>query len=460
MSDFLLKNGWIVSEDSLFTGDVLINGGLVQKIGTNLSCGSGVRVVDAAGKYVLPGMIDSHVHYNAPCADGHTADDFTSGSLGAVFGGVTTIVDYSFPRPQINLLDALRRRIHEASGNSCVDFTFHAELVGWHPYQLDDLAALRNAGLNSLKVYTTYGDDQLTYDQIETLMDMTREVGLRLTVHAEDDGICCRAREKLISEGKTGCAYHAQSRPAVAEITAVEHLIQLAKRTGAQLHIVHVSTAGALERITRARAEGVQVTCETCPHYLLLTEEKYAGKDGPQYIMTPPLRTAADANALWAGLKNREIDSVVSDHCAFTKAEKFRSKSCFETLPGIPGTETILPLLYTEGRRHGLSITDIVRVFSSQPAKLFGLYPRKGCLQPGSDADLVIFDPNQRTKLSADNLHSRSGYCVYEGWPVEGKITTVIRRGEVLVDHGMFCGNTFNGQFIPAVPPKQTGMGL
>ncbi len=450
MEQILIKNGRIVDEHHSVGADLLIRDGVVAAIGEHLADTGDAKVIDATGKLVFPGMIDSHVHYSAPCGDGFTADDFTSGSIGAVFGGVTTIIDYAFPRPGMDLLQSLECRRQEAAAGSYVDFTFHAEIMGWYAYRREELGALRDYGVNSLKIYTTYGDDQLSYDKAEILMGAARDADLRVTVHAEDDAVCQRERARLTAAGRTECACHAISRPAEAEITAVEKLLSLAKKTGAKLHIVHVSTGHALQMIARARAEGMPVTCETCPHYLLLTEERYQQADCPLFIMTPPLRTAADNEILWSGVKSGVVDSIVSDHCAFEKAEKLRSTSCFSTLPGIPGTETILPLLYTEGLRRGMDGTDLVRLFSAGPARLFGLYPRKGCLRPGSDGDLFLFDPARQRNLSWKNLHSRSGYCPYEGWTVQGEISLVLRRGEVLMENGRLTASLPKGTFISA----------
>lgn len=450
MKRYLIQNGLVVSEHETTRQDILISGETVAAVGEGLKDAE-AEVIDASGCYVFPGMIDSHVHYFAPCADGYTIDDFVSGSIGALCGGVTTVVDYSFPRPGMDLRASLETRKREAMGYCYTDFTFHVELPGWYSYRTEELAALREQGINSLKLYTTYGDDRRSYEDIERLLEEARRFDLRVTVHAEDDEVCQRERQRLTQAGETGCAYHGKSRPAEAEVTAVRTLLKLAERTGGKLHIVHVSTGEAAGLIAVAKKRGVPVTCETCPHYLLLTEAAYQRPDGAVYIMTPPLRTAEDNRLLWEYVKSGMVNGIVSDHCAFAREDKLRAESCFSTLPGIPGTETIFPLLYTEGGRRGLRPEQIARIFSAEPARLFGLYPRKGCLRAGSDADLMIVDPAGRDTVTWKNLHSRSGYTVYEGWPTEGKLLTTMRRGAILVRDGRFVGKTPDGRFIPAV---------
>lgn len=444
-----IVNGLVVAEDGVSQQDIVIRNGKILTAGAERPPAEEENRMDAAGKLIFPGMIDSHVHYYAPCGTGYTVDDFRSGTAGAVCGGVTTIVDYAFPRPGMNLRQSLEARKREAQGYSFCDYSFHSEIMGDRDFTPEELASVRKAGIPSLKVYTTYGTDQLTYDRIETLMRQAKPLGLRITVHAEDDEICRQERERCIVTGQCDCCCHAKSRPAAAEIAAVERLLALAERTGASLHIVHVSTGEAADRIAEAKTRGVDVTCETCPHYLLLTEECYCRPDGAAYIMTPPLRTAQDNERLWERVCDGTINSIVSDHCAFPLEEKLAAKSCFAALPGIPGTETIFPLLYTEGGKRGLKPQDIARLFSAEPARLFGLYPRKGCLTAGSDADLIIVDPAAEATLTGKNLHSRSGYTVYEGWKVHGRIELVMRGGKVIMRQGTMQEETPGGVFLP-----------
>lgn len=444
-----IVNGTVVSEYGAVRQDICVCDGKIRAMDCGLPESGDAETIDAAGKLVFPGMIDSHVHYYAPCGDGHTVDDFVSGTTGAVFGGVTTIIDYAFPRPDMDLRQSLETRKREADGYSFCDYTFHAEIMGEYGFTPEALADVRGAGVMSLKAYTTYGADQLTYPQFEALMRQAKALGLRLTVHAEDDAVCQRQKELCVVTGQCDCACHAMSRPAEAEIAAVRRLLALAEDTGVALHIVHVSTGEAARLIAEAKQRGVSVTCETCPHYLLLTEACYRQSDGAAYIMTPPLRTREDNEALWSYVRGGTINSIVSDHCAFPKADKLAAKSCFAALPGIPGTETIFPLLYTEGGKRGLTPSNIARLFSAEPARLFGLYPRKGCLHPGSDADLIIVDPDRQDILTGERLHSRSGYTAYEGWQIRGQIELVMRRGVVVMRDGVMQETQPQGVFIP-----------
>lgn len=452
MEKLLVKNGTVVTAQAARPADVMICGETIKEMASGLTADEGTTVIDCTGMYVFPGMIDSHVHFYAPAGEGYTADDFTSGSLCALHGGMTTIVDYSFPRSGMDLRGALRTRMKEAAGYSCVDYSFHVEMMGWYPYDPAELILLHGQGVNSLKLYTTYGSDQMTLDQIGTLMKYAAKAGLRVTIHAEDDKICMREKAALIQRGQTGFCYHAKSRPPEAEARAIRDLMVLAEETGAQTHIVHVSTAEGIRAIAQAKSRGVMVTCETCPHYLLLQDDCYCGERGAEFIMTPPLRSKEDSEALWEHLLNGTIDSIVSDHCAFTRKEKGAAQTCFATPPGIPGTETIFPLIYTYGRRRGLELTKMAALMSGRPAELFGLYPQKGSIAPGCDADLVVVNPGYRGRLSAAQLHSRAGYSPYEGTEVACAIEHVIRRGKIMIQDKKDINIAKDGKFISCKP--------
>lgn len=445
----LIKNGMVFTESKRSNLDVLIENDTIKKIDENIPEEADCKVIDAKGKFVFPGMIDSHVHYYMETANGRTCDDYITGSKAAVFGGVTTVVDYASPKSEMDFKESIEYRKSEAKGNSYVDYSFHAEILGFKGWDKELLKQVKEEGLNSLKVYTTYGDSQLNYEQLEALMADAKELGLVVTVHAEDNDICVNLAKEFKVTGKTDCNFHGKSRPKEAEIIAIEKCIESAKKTGARLHIVHVSTKEGAELIAKAKEEGVAITCETCPHYLMLTEEKYEGEDGAAYIMTPPLRTKEDNIVLWENLLSGKINSVVSDHCSFDIDDKLNTKSCFSALPGIPGTETIFPVLFTEIEKRGGKYEDIVRIFSEEPAKLFGLYPKKGCIKEGSDADIIIVDPTKEGTITNENVHTKSRYTTFNGYQKKGEIEVVIRRGEVLIEKGSLIADAPKGEFVP-----------
>lgn len=446
---WLIKGGWLVTEDRVEKGDLLIEGEKISAIGSDLKV-SGAEVLDARGKYVLPGIIDAHVHYQMPIGDLLTADDFYTGTMSAACGGVTTVVDYAEPsRPEDCLNEVIDRRLDEARDKAAVDFALHLVLL---PGQEEDGEALREAvgrGLVSFKVFTTY-NQRLSYAAIGRCLEQAKSLGALVTIHAEDHDTVMAAREELTGAGQTSPQYHAKSRPAAAEVEAVRRILEMARRLEARPYFVHISTGEAAELIVSARREGLEAYGETCPHYLLLTEEVYAGEDAALYLMCPPLRRKEDNLKLWQALSEGYFQVVATDHCSYTPAQKAAGTAFFNTPAGIPGSETLLPLLYSFGVREGwLSLPQLVQVLSGNPARLFGLYPRKGCLQVGSDADIVVFDPRQERVLEAGKLHSAAGYTPFAGFTVRGYPEATILRGRLIFYEGRFLGRPGQGKFIP-----------
>ncbi|MGI9951800.1 dihydropyrimidinase [Moorellaceae bacterium AZ2] len=445
----LIKGGWLVSEERVEKGDLLIEGEKISAVGSGLKV-SGAEVMDASGKYVLPGIIDAHVHYQMAIGDLLTADDFYTGTRAAVCGGVTTVIDYAEPSgPGDSLREVIDRRLEEAQGQVAVDLGLHLVLF---PGQEEDKGPLREAverGLVSFKVFTTY-NQRMSYQAIGRCLAQAKELGALVTIHAEDHDIVNAARQELIAAGLTSPHYHARSRPAAAEVEAVRRILEMAHSLQARAYFVHISSGGAAELIASAQAQGLEVYGETCPHYLLLNGDVYATDKAALNLMCPPLRGKEDNLRLWQALSQGSFQVVATDHCSYTLAQKEAGTAFFNTPSGIPGTETLLPLIYSFGVRGGwLTLPQMVQVLASNPARLFGLYPRKGCLKPGSDADIVIFNPRQEVILDGENLHSVAGYTPFAGFRVRGYPETTILRGQVVYHEGRFLGRPGQGKFIP-----------
>lgn len=453
----LFKGGTAVTPDGVHPRDVLVEGGQIAAVRAGLEPEHypGCRLIDCRGKLLLPGLIDAHVHFSPS-----TADDFTSGTMAAAFGGVTTVIGYAGPRPGEELLQGLERKMTEAAGRAYVDYTFHVEILGWHNTDLGQLRQIRQAGISSLKVYTTYGEDQLPDDRLLTLLRRAEKEALLVTVHAEQDKICAGAARRLAQARAFSVRTFSDSRPPEAEAEMVEKLAVMALRADAPVYVVHVSTARAARAIARGRAQQIRIYGETCPQYLLLTDACYQGDDGTLYLVTPPLRKHDDQIALWQAIRQGTLSCITTDHCAYPAPEKRQAAPPFQQYQGLPGVQTSLPLMYTHGvMRHRLTLEELVRLMSENPARMFGLYPRKGTLLPGSDADIAVIDPERRQMLHGTQLQSRCGYTPYEGWEVCGVPIHVMCRGALLVYQGKWTCSEPGGQFIRAGRWTEPGRG-
>lgn len=464
MYDLAILDGNVVSSDSLEVADILIKDGVIAQVLPAKECGGasargGVtrvraeREVDARGMLVMPGVIDPHVHFGLRSRGTVTADDFASGTRCAAAGGVTTVIDYADHRHDMTLLQCAEERLSEVRPQAVVDYAVHQNCIRINHDISDQLAELRGAGIGSVKVFTTYKDVgyMLEGGDLEALLRAAKRHGVLVTVHAEDDAVLERARTQLEAAGRVSPAHHGESRPAEAEERAAGHVIAAAKAADAPVYFVHVSTRGAIQAIAEARHEGLPVLAETCPHYLLLDEGRYAGADARLFIMSPPLRTPADQDALWGAVAAGDVDTFSTDHCAFTPRQKARGRFCFDTLPGIPGVQTLLPLVYTYGVVAGkITAGQMVKMMCENPARLFGLSRRKGRIAPGLDADIVILDTAARRRLSGAELLSKARYTPYEGMKVACEVREVYLRGNLVAAHGRFCGACCPGQFVRA----------
>lgn len=448
--DLVIKNGTLITPEGAFKADVGIEGERIAAIGEGLTA---PNVLDAAGKYVLPGAIDVHVHMQMPVGDVVSSDDFYTGTVAAACGGTTTILDFVEPAGAQSLMDALHQRRTEADGRVAVDYGLHMTLNSDDPLRLAEIPAVMDAGCTTFKLYMAYEGLRLTDGAIlRTLAALQKHRGLPI-VHAENHDAIAYLTKKFLKEGKTTPHYHPLTRPDFMEGEATARALALARVVGLPMYIVHVSCAEALDALLRARQAGQPAYAETCPQYLLLTRAEYdrPGFEGAKFVMSPPLREEADAARLWDALGSGDLQVVATDHCPFFyEGQKDKGRAAFNKIPGgAPGVETRLPLLYTFGVRAGrLSLAQWVQVCCAEPARLFGLAPRKGRIAEGADADLVIFNPDRRVVLHHRILHQNVDYTPYEGLELVGHPETTLLRGQIIVRDGAFVGRAGQGRFL------------
>lgn len=456
----LLRNGTLVTEERVLRADLLIEDEKIACIAGSIDINetaSDVEVFDLTGKLVMPGMIDAHTHYLLYSRGTVTADDFYTGSVSAACGGVTTFVDYADHLPGRPLKEAVEKRMNQALGQTAIDFSLHQTITHFTEEVSKDLAELRDLGISSIKIFTTYRREGylIPLEEWKQVFQRLKEVEVLLTVHAEDDDLVQTLEDEYKAKGWLSPACHPRIRPAEAEARAIERVGELALQTGIPVYIAHLSSKAGLDALRKIRAQGGRINCETTPHYLLLDEEVLKGEEAQKYIMTPPLRQKEDGEALWAGLRAEEIEVVATDHCSFTVEQKLLSDNCLTILPGLPGTETMLPLVHHFGVGGGLfDYPQLVRLLSTNPAKIFGLYPEKGSLEPGTDADLVIFDPEEKVLLDETVLHSRAGYTPFAGVEVQGYPVMTFLRGRLIMNKGNFCGQPGQGRFVKGLRSK------
>ena len=461
----LIRNGRIVTASDDFVADILIEGGRIQAIAKTLSPGPGMAVHEAAGLLVLPGAVDVHTHLDSATPTASTVDDFAAGTRAAAFGGTTTVVDYCTPPPGASLMAGLEDW-HRRRANACVDVGAHMIVLDAGAETLAEMKTLvAREGITSFKFFMAYpGALMLEDGALFTALRAAGALGALSCVHAENGPVIQSLVQAALAQGQTAPRHHALTRPALLEGEAAQRAIDLAELAQAPLYVVHLSTAQALRAVQRARLRGLPVFAETCPQYLLLDDSVYEadGFEGAKYVMSPPIRPASHGPQLWNGLRSGDIQTVATDHCAFTYGEgpegqlglrhsKRLGLAAFNRIPnGAPGLETRLALMHDAAvLQHGMSLHRFVDLVATAPARLFGLFPRKGTVAVGSDADLVLFDPQERWTVRATEHHSLSDYSLFEGRQITGRVKKVLLRGQCIVDGTQWLGREGLGQYLP-----------
>lgn len=452
--DTLIKNGIVVTATDTYPSDIAITNGKIVAIGQALPAESAKQSFDAQGNYVFPGGIDIHTHLDMPFGGTTSADDFESGTKAAAFGGTTTLIDFAIQYKGQTLRTALDTWWKKADGKAAIDYGFHCIITDLPDARLEEMNSLVHEGITSFKLFMAYpGVFMLEDGLIFKAMLKASETSALICMHAENGSAIDVIVRRALAEGKTAPKYHALTRPTTAEAEATGRAVALAEMAGAPVYIVHMSCNEALEKVREARDRGLPVYGETCPQYLFLSIENFdvPGFEGAKYVFTPPLREKWHQEKLWAGLAADQLQVVSTDHCPFCyKEQKELGKNDFTKIPnGGPGIEHRLSLVFTggvQGKR--FSVNRFVELVATAPAKLFGLYPRKGSIAVGSDADMVIFDPNREEVISAATHHMRVDYSMFEGIRVKGMPRQVFSRGRLVIDHDKFVGRAGQGEFI------------
>lgn len=448
---YLFKNGTVVSGRGTRRADVLVENEKILQVGRNLSDPL-ARAIDVTGKLLMPGFIDAHTHFDLDVCNTTTADDFDSGTKSAIRGGTTTIVDFACPNKGESLHHGLDLWHRKADGKCWCDYGFHMTIDDWNAEiekEIDDMYA---AGISSFKMYMTYPAMMIGDEAMYKALKKLKEKGGICGVHCENSGVINALIEEKKAAGEMGVSSHPETRPDFLEAEAVSRLLRIAQAVDIPVVIVHLTNAATLAEVTAARRRGQKVYVETCPQYLVLDDSVYYNEDfsrAARYVCAPPLRKPEDCRALWAGLRKGDIQTISTDHCAFTLAQKDAGRGDFTKIPGgLPGVEARGELVYSFGvTTRKISLATMCKVLSENPAKLYGMFPRKGVIAPGADADIVVYDPQADHILRAEDMVSRAGYTPYEGFVTHGSVSQVWLRGKLMVENSHVIGEQ-EGQYI------------
>lgn len=465
----IIRNGTIITATDTYQGDILIEGERIAAIGKNFEAAADTDVIDASSKYVFPGGVDIHTHFDLPMAGTVSSDDHYTGHKAAAFGGTTTVIDFvSQDYPSLpSCVDAWHAK---ADQKAVVDYGFHMNITRLDSQVEADIPGLVKQGITSLKVFTAYNQRlRLRDDEIFQVLRIAKEHSLLTLVHAENGDVIELLVAEALAAGKTAPVWHARTRPAWGAVEAVLRASSLSAMSGAPMYIVHMNVAGEVDMLEYARENGLLVMGETCPQYLFFTEDNLTQSDGAKYVCSPPLRSEVDQARLWQGIEDGTIQVLATDHCPFffngarpilyegseiSIPGKELGRDDFTKIPnGLPGVGDRLPVFWSTAVASGrISPNRFVELTSTNPAKIFGMYPRKGNVNPGADADLVILNPQRKLTYGAAHSAHRTDYNLYEGWELNGVIEKVLLRGKVIVDEGQWHGHAGMGQFIHRKP--------
>ncbi len=454
MPSVLIQNGTIVNADSTVQADLLIEGTLIKEVRRGIPASAAETLVDATGLLILPGGIDAHTHLDMPFGGTNSADDFLTGTRAAAIGGTTTIVDFAIQARGTKMRTALDTWWKKAEGKACIDYGLHMIVTDLGDAGLEDMDDMVREGVASFKLFMAYPNVLMVDDAtIFKAMRQTAKNGALICMHAENGSVIDVIVQQALAEGKTAPIYHALTRPTCAEAEAVHRAIAMAEMAGVPVYIVHLSSEDALNQVREARDRGLPAFAETCPQYLLLSLEDVADKgwEGAKYVFTPPLREKRNQPKLWEGLRKDNLQVVSTDHCPFCfEDQKALGKNDFTKIPnGGPGIENRLQLLHHHGVGLGnLTLNRFVELVSTAPARIFGMYPKKGVLAKGSDADIVLWDATVPHTIGAATHHMRVDYSMFEGFKVRGNARDVYSRGELIVSNGQFIGTPGRGQYL------------
>lgn len=460
----LIKSGTLITASETFDADILIEGERIAAIGQDLN-DPGAQIIDASGGYVLPGGVDPHTHFDLPMFGTVSSDDHYTGHKAAAFGGVTTVLDF-VPQDHPRLEESVQAWRGKADPKAAIDFGFHMNITRFDSEVAGQIPDLLKSGISTLKVFSAYNNRLRLQDgEIFGVLRIAKEHGMLTMLHAENGDVIDLLVSEALAAGRTEPEWHAHTRPAWGAVEALLRGAALAAQAGARLYVVHMNTAGEVDQLAYARRHGIRVMGETCPAFLFFTVDDLRRPDGAKWICSPPMRTVEDNRRLWQGLADGTIQALGTDHCPFffdgTQPIEYEGqpvaipgkelgKGDFTKIPnGLPGVGDRLPILWTYGVRAGrLTPNQFVALTSTNPAKIFGLYPRKGALLPGSDADLAIWDPELRLTYGLAHAHHRTDYNLFEGWEVVGFPQKVFLRGQPIVDGDRWLGRAGMGRFL------------
>jgi dihydropyrimidinase len=459
MAEFslIIKNGTVVTPADTYKADVGVLDGKINAVAESLTPGQDTVVVDAKRMYVFPGGIDVHVHLQLPFSGTISADDFENGTKAAACGGVTTVLDFAIQTKGSSIMKAIEARRAEADSKVCIDYGLHAAITDWNPQTQAEIKQVIDYGIPTFKMFMIYKNEGWMADDgmLFSALEETAKYGGQIGVHAESVFVLDMLIERYAKEKEKWGAYgHTLSRPCYTEEEAIIRAIKWAEVTGGRLYIVHMSTGEGTEAVHAAKERGVNVYAETCPQYLLLNDDVFKGKNGHLYATCPQVKKSHDNERLWRGLMNNDIQIIATDTCTFDTKQKAAWNGDFRKIPfGMPGVETMIPLMYTEGvGKRGLTVNQLVALTSTNPAKLFGMYPQKGTIAVGSDADLVVFNPKKKIILKAADLQTNCDWSPYEDWKLVGYPSVIISRGSIVAQDGKFVGEVGHGRFVKRQP--------